>query len=112
MDGDTLQDLDNSHGTSAAMNNPTQLCEESPAKRKKTDNTDDVLFMKDMTSCLQTVASAAGSVGKTGSPVGPITTHQLWANLLVLKIDKMPAREAEDFKIKVDSMAVDLMDFE
>ena len=35
--------------------------------------------------------------------------HDVWAELLAVKIRKMPEMKAEEFKLKVDTMALDVL---
>ena len=87
------------------------ISDDSPAKKRKNDANNDCNLLTGMAPVQQGVSAAAGVANNPSAP-GTITGHQLWANLLALKMDKMTPRNAEDFKVRVDRMAVDLMELD
>ena len=81
----------------------------SPAKKIKPQNSCYVQNNSGMSPCKSGVAAAGISVNEKNLVV---TKHQLWANLLAIKMDRMHPRRAEDFMVKVDTMAGEHMELE
>ena len=105
-----MSPLDQPRCAAAQAQCPKQHIQASPAKKTKKDDDVEFCLVSDMGPFKSGAAAAA--VQNNPSPHAVLTGHHLWANLLALKMDKMNARSVEDFKLKVDTMALNLMELD
>ena len=80
------------------------------SKGKEKDDTE-ITMMVDISKSMSTISSAASQLAnvESGSKKPVVDSHELWAQLLAVKLRSLKKKEAETFKNKVDGMLLDLL---
>ena len=70
----------------------------------------DYAIMLDISKSMSTISNLAATAGAPGSAqTKQVDSHEMWAQLLAIKLRQLKKKQAEQFKNKVDAMILELL---